>query len=303
MGCSWSLRLAAASPALDALRNAIQAELDQIVAEMSHWEPESTLCRFNHAPAGSRHRLPPRFAQVMDAALALARQTGGAYDPAAGALVNAWGFGPGEAYAKPGYTPPAPAECAALTQSWALLDWRAQPGELLQPGGVLLDLSSIAKGYAVDRMAEILLARGYQHFLVELGGELRGHGCKPDGQPWWVEVENPPELGEQAALLALHGLSIATSGDYRRWTEIDGERLSHTLDPRVGRPITHGLASVSVVHPSCMQADALSTAINVLGPEAGLRFAEHLGLPARLVWRTESGLQEASSSAWERLAS
>lgn len=302
MGTSWSVRIAA--PALDGagLQAALQAELDQIVAEMSHWEGDSVLSRFNRAAAGSWHKLPARFAQVIDAALALAQLSQGAYDPAAGALINAWGFGPGEAYAQPGYQPPDAAQCAALAGGWHNLRWTAGQQRLFQAGGVQLDLSSIAKGYAVDRMAELLLGRGHQHFVCEAGGELRAHGMKPDGEPWWVSLENPPGAALPDTLLALHGMAVASSGDYLRARTLDGRLLSHTLDPRTRQPIAHGLAAVSVLHSSCMQADALSTALMVMGSAAGMAFAEQYGMPARFVQREPEGMREQCTSAWEALA-
>ena len=167
----------------------------------------------------------------------------------------------------------------------------------MQPGGVQLDLSAVAKGYGVDRLAFYLKSQGVQHYLVEVGGELRGAGLKPDGQPWWVVLEQVPGAdGAEAAdelVLALHGLSVATSGDYRRYFERDGRRYSHTIDPRNGVPIANDLASVTVVHPQCMAADAWSTALTVLGAEQGLRLAERLGLAARFVAR--SGAEHLST--------
>jgi thiamine biosynthesis lipoprotein len=137
---------------------------------------------------------------------------------------------------------------------------------------------------------------------VEVGGELRGCGLKPDGQPWWVQLEEPdPASPGRGTVLALHGLSVATSGDYRRWFEHGGRRYSHTIDPRNGLPIRHGLACVTVVHASCMSADAWSTALGVLGPEAGPALANRLGLAARFVVRREAHFEERTSAAFDRL--
>ncbi len=174
---------------------------------------------------------------------------------------------------------------------------------LFQPGGLLLDLSSVAKGYAVDQLGRCLERHGVRHYLVEVGGELRGAGMKPDGEPWWVELEGVPGTagGPARPVVALHGLSVATSGDYRRFFQNGAQRASHTLDPRTGYPIANGVASVTVLHASCMAADALSTALGVMGDEAGLAFAEEHGLAARFLLRRQAGLAERHSSAWRAL--
>jgi thiamine biosynthesis lipoprotein len=172
---------------------------------------------------------------------------------------------------------------------------------LLQPGGAVLDLSSIAKGYAVDRLARCLERRGLHHYLVEVGGELRGAGVKPDGHPWWVEIEGVPDAGGAQAIVALHGLSIATSGDYRQYFTQNRRRVSHTLDPRTGWPIAHDVASVTVLAPTCMAADALSTVLTVLGPVAGLAFAERRALAARFLVRRAGALEEIHTPAWKAL--
>jgi thiamine biosynthesis lipoprotein len=159
-------------------------------------------------------------------------------------------------------------------------------------------LSSVAKGYSVDRLAYWLKSQGIHHSVVEVGGELRGAGVKPDGQPWWVALEEVIDASSDvvsspaqpvAPVLALHGLAVATSGDYRRYFHLDGQRYSHTIDPRSGMPIANDLASVTVVHPQCMAADAWSTALTVLGREQGLQMAERQGLAARFVARDTGG--------------
>ena len=156
-----------------------------------------------------------------------------------------------------------------------------QDATITQPGGLALDLSGIAKGYGVDLAAETLRAVGARHFLVEIGGELRGEGVRPDGQPWWVQIETPPGLtAEEPILVALHGAALATSGDFRRFTMDSGRRQSHTLDPRTGRPVADLAASVSVVAETCMDADALCTVLSVMGPHAGLEWAEARGVAA-----------------------
>ncbi|KQV80371.1 thiamine biosynthesis protein ApbE [Massilia sp. Root351] len=305
MGTSWTVLVAGAAVPQQ-LQASLQQQLDSVVAEMSHWEAESDLGRYNRAPPGSWLPLPPACFDVLSFAMQVAHLSGGAYDPCAGAIVNAWGFGPSGRHDQPGFVAPSAARIAELRAARAAQRLllapppevpgtaRAGGGRAYQPGGVQLDLSAVAKGYSVDRLAHCLTAHGLQHFLVEVGGELRGAGLKPDGQPWWVALEQPPAApgGAMAGArmdeiaLALHGLSVATSGDYRRYFLQGGERFAHTIDPRSAAPITNRLASVTVVHPHCMAADAWSTALTVLGPEQGLALAERQGLAARFVLRS-----------------
>lgn len=304
MGTDWSARLLSPPGLAADLDLALKRELDLVVTQMSHWEPDSLLSRYNAAPAGSWHPLPPAFYEVMACALAVSEATGGACDPAAGELVNLWGFGPLRRYDQSGfYAPDAQAVAQALARrAQARVEIDHEGRRLLQPGGAILDLSAIAKGHAVDRLARCLERHGVHHYLVEIGGELRGAGLKADGQPWWVEIEGVPDTdGGQRPVVALHGLAVATSGDYRRYFHQAGRRRPHTLDPRTGYPIDNQLASVTVLAPSCMQADALSTGLTVLGPQAGLAFAEARGLAARFLLRRDGTLTELTSPAWRAL--
>ncbi len=292
MGTYWRVRLAA-PPACDlaALRGAVEARLAAIVDQMSHWQPDSLLSRFNRAPAGSWTALPADFAAVVAAGLALAERSEGAFDPAAGRLTDLYGLGPNPASAPPD----ASALAAVLAVSgWARLAYDAPAQRLRQPGGLWLDLSGIAKGHAVDAVADLLAGQGLRHALVEIGGECVGRGLRPDGDPWWVDLETPPGLAGLPPLrIALHQCAVATSGNYVRG--------DHTLDPRTGQPVRNGIASASVLHANAMQADAWATALTVLGPEAGARTAEREGLAARLVVAGEGGAAEWLSPALLRM--
>ncbi|RSZ59120.1 FAD:protein FMN transferase [Massilia atriviolacea] len=305
MGTSWSARVMAPPGAGPAVLESLQRQLDLVVAQMSHWDRDSNLSRFNSAPAGNWHRLPDAFFTVLSYALEVAEASGGAYDPCAGALVNAWGFGARQRYNEANFYAPLPAATQAIVaradRQRLQLDRASR--RALQPGGVQIDLSSVAKGYAVDLLARCLEAQGLHHYLVEIGGELRGAGTKADGQPWWVALEGVPGAGDGAAptTVALHGLAIATSGDYRRYFEHGGRRASHTLDPRTGAPIRNDVASVTVLHAECMAADALSTALSVLGPEQGLALAERQNVAARFLLRHQGALREVVSTAYEEL--
>lgn len=288
MGTSWSARCALPMAAdVAALQVAIQATLDEVVAQMSTWDAASDVSRFNAAASGSWHRLPDAFFEVLSCAQALAQQTQGAYDATAGALVNCWGFGPRAADS--GDAVPSDAEIRAALQNvgWQRLQIDTQGRAALQPGGLYLDFSSIAKGYGVDCMAACFERAGVRHYLCEVGGELRGQGCKPDGSPWWIELESVPDAvsGSSRWVLALDGLSVATSGDYRRYFERGERRYAHTIDSRNGRPVRNAAAAVTVIHDNCMQADALATALTVLGLQDGMAYAERHGIAALFALR------------------
>ena len=305
MGTSWSVRLVDSALAGRAgsadLQQGLQQQLDLVVAQMSHWQLDSDLGRFNRAAAGSWQQLPAAFGEVLGFALQVSQLSGGAYDPCAGALVNAWGFGPWNRYDQPGFRAPDAATVRQLLSQRGHVEFDISTRRVRQPGGVQLDLSSVAKGYAVDRLARYLDSQGIAHYLVEVGGELRGAGCKPDGQPWWVMLEQVDgadvALHPAEMMLALHGLSVATSGDYRRFFHDGTVRYAHTIDPRTGMPLSNDIASVTVVHAQCMAADAWSTALTVLCIEAGMALAEQQGLAARFVRRDGQAYQEYLSSA------
>lgn len=313
MGTVWQVLLSAPAGAdTRRWRGIIDAELERVDAQMSTWRADSDLMRFNGAAPGSRHGLPDAFAEVLDCALAVAAASEGAFDPAAGALVTLWGFGASHRHDAPGFRRP---DAATIAQAMATAGWRAlRPAgdAIVQPGGVQLDLSAIAKGHAVDRIADRLAREpGVSGVLVEIGGELHGHGLRPDGQPWWVEVERPALPAQEAhaealpiTRVALHGLAVATSGDYRRFfVDADGRRHPHTIDPRTGAPVRHGVASVTVVAPRCMLADAWSTALTVLGPQEGPALAARAGIAALFVTRDDDGrYRESLSPAMAELA-
>jgi thiamine biosynthesis lipoprotein len=294
MGVAWSVK-AVATPGFDLpkARDQIQTLLNRLVAQMSPWEPQSDISRFNRAPAGAWLDTPPAFHHVLTSALAWAQVSDGAFDPTAGRLVDLWGFGP----AGPVNAPPAAADISAALASSGWDKLALDGSRAFQPGRLELDFSGIAKGFAVDEVSRALGVLGLPDHLVEIGGELRGQGVKQNGEPWWVEIALPPGavMPEGPILLALHGLSVATSGDYRRFLEHHGRRYAHTLDPRLGRPIDNGVRSVSVVHDTCMDADALSTALGVLGPQAGPEFAVKHGLAAHFLVDDGAGLREILS--------
>jgi thiamine biosynthesis lipoprotein len=305
MGTHWVVRLAGVPrERLPLLQAAVESVFERVIAQMSGWSPESSVSRYNRAPGGTWHELPEGFAEVLEAALELARETGGAFDPAVGPLVALWGFGPAPRRTTP---PHAQAINAALRHcGWQRLRLAGtNPCLLLQPGGLQLDLSGIAKGYAVDRAAVSLQALGVEHCLVEIGGELAARGRRPDGSAWRVGIEEPSlQLGGNALIaVPLADAAIATSGNRWHGFEHEGRRYSHTIDPRSGWPVAAELASVTVVDRSCMRADALATALLVLGIEEGSAFAEGHGIAAMFLEHCVEGVAATRTSAFEKVLS
>ena len=281
MGTTWSVVVAAPDPALDAasLETALAERLVEINALMSTYDPDSELSRFNAAPAGEWFEVHPELLEVLEIARELAALTDGALDVTIGPLVNLWGFG-----AAPGKrrVPDDAAIADALASSgFDRLALRSAPPALRKAGALYVDLSAIAKGYAVDELAELLDEAGVERYLVEIGGEIRVRGRNARGVPWQVGIERPDASRRAVARTAI-GLetgAVATSGDYRNFFSVDGVRYSHTIDPSTGRPVSHDVASVTVIHPSAAWADGWATALNVLGAERGLAVAQARGLP------------------------
>lgn len=298
MGVAWSADfLCPPEVSGEAVQRGVEGALDALSSEISHWDPRSVLSRFNDAPAGEAIALTPSLRTVLERGLALARETQGAFDPAVGALVDLWGFGP------PGPIDRPPSQDridgARAVSGWSRLE--LADGVLRQLGGLRLDLSGIGKGYGVDRLAEVLQGFGVRDYLVEIGGELRGAGVKPDGEPWWVQLEAAPGGGGDPIAVALHDLSVATSGDWRRFLEHEGQRLSHTLDPRTGRPVQTSVVAATVLHESCMEADAACTVLSVLPPDEGLAWAQARGLAALLTLHAPEGYAERMTPAFQAM--
>lgn len=282
MGTRWRVRAVAPARAdLHGLHGGIQAALDGVVAQMSTWEADSDISRYNRADAGSWQALPQPFFGVLRCALSIAEASGGAFDPSAGALVELWGFGAGGG---PRVPEAAEIEAARARVGWRRVALREDPPSVLQPGGVALDLSAIAKGHGVDAVVVYLHERGIDAALVDVGGELRGYGRKPDGTPWRVLVEASPDADHGApCLLVLDGCAVATSGV--RWHRFEraGHVYAHTMDPRRGAPVAGAPAAVTVVADEAMRADAWATALTAMGFEDGFAFACERGFAARFV--------------------
>ncbi len=274
-----------------ALQSEIDERLERINDQMSTWRPDSELSRFNKSSDPGWFPVSAETAFVVEAAQTISALSTGAFDVTVGPVVNLWGFGPERGNTKP----PSEQQIERAMQrvGYRQLAVRTSPSALRkQHADMYVDLSAIAKGFGVDEVARLLDERQIASYLVEIGGELRARGAKPERSPWKVAIEQPLS-GERSAqsVVALRDTAIATSGDYRNYMEKDGRRYSHTIDPRSGRPIAHGLASVSVVTASAMRADALATAIMVMGPEEGYRFAVREGLAVQLIIRSGAEFQ------------
>lgn len=304
MGTAYLVRLAgAALPAarLEALQADVQTALDSVDRSMSLYRPGSELVRLNRHAGGTPLALSGGLFEVLAAAQQVSALSAGAFDVTVAPLVQAWGFGP-----DPRREVPAPARLqagrAALGHGGLQLDAARRTATKLQPA-LQADLGGIAKGYGVDLAARALDAQGIEHYMIEVGGEVRTRGRNASGQPWQIGIEEPDAMPQRARrVLPLSGLAMATSGDYRIYFEQAGRRYSHEIDPRTASPIAHGLASVTVVAADAMRADALATALIVLGPQHGPALAEREQLAAYFIVRGPGGrLHDRSTAAFEAL--
>ena len=317
MGTTWSIRVVAPADgsdvALEPLRERVTARLEDLENVFSTWRPDSDVSQFNTYPGQDWFPVSPVFLDVLKQAIEVGELSGGAFDPTVGPLVELWGFGAsgeagqtsaGEAGGSPGREAgrlPSQETVERLSAStgYSHVQLRESPPAVrrTQPG-VQLDFSAIAKGYAVDEVWDLLSEAGLSDYLVEIGGEVRARGMRADGRAWSIGIESPDRTGVTEAV-PLRDAAIATSGDYRNYFEHEGERYAHVLDPRTGWPVSHGLTSVTVIASSAATADALATALLVLGPEKGLQLAVDHGMAARLVAWTADGLKVLPTPAYE----
>ncbi len=301
MGTSYAVKLAPVGDEteLAALWRAVEAELREVDERMSTYRADSELSRLNASPAGE-HEVSDELATVLVQAREVFDQSEGAFDPTVGPLVDAWGFGPVDVE-----SPPSAPEIERLRAHVGFDKLELRGRRLQKPETPMrIDLSAIAKGYAVDRVAARLDAEGIENYMIEVGGEVRTMGQGPQG-PWRIGIEEPAADAESGRavhrVVVLSGVAMATSGDYRNYRENGGTRISHTIDPRTGRPIAHDLASVSVVHESCAMADAWATALDVLGAERGAQVATARGLAAYFIVTDGEGLSTLATPAFQAM--
>ena len=291
MGSRWTAILRAADD-LDvaAIKVALAASVDRVDRQMSTWKPDSDLMRLNKAKADDWVSLPEELMSVLAAALDIGRDSHGAFDIGVGGLVEAWGFGPAAGRRDPTAIVALSGRSLATAD---LLELDRSASRARKRAPLQLDLAGIAKGFGVDEMARVLDGFGLSSWLVGIDGEMRGRGTKPGGAPWTIALEKPlPDRREAMAAIELTDRAIATSGDYRHQVRAGGAVLSHTMDPRSGGPARNRLASVSVLAETCMEADALATALMVLGEDAGPGFARQRRIDAVFVVRDGAGFRE-----------
>ena len=287
MGTSYNITVVAPPAGLPEAKMAadIDAILTSIDHELSTYRQDSLLSRFNRYQQDDWFPVSARMVQLVEQARGISELTAGAFDITVGGLVDLWGFGPDL------HAPRLPESDALQRQraaaGFAHLQSRAKPAALRKSRARLqIDLSGIAKGYAVDQVADYLAAAGVENYLVEIGGELRLAGHNAADKPWRVAVERPTNQAPEAmVVLALSDAGVATSGDYRNYYEIGNKRYSHAIDPATGAPVSHSLASVTVIDANAARADALATGLLVLGPQAGYRVAETEGLAVLFIAR------------------
>ena len=288
------------APTLKAMQTEVDALLTEINHTMSTYDPESELSRFNRLRTTDWVPASDSLRAVLKASLEIGAQSEGAFDITVGPLVNLWGFGP---EVHPDRIPLETDIAAARTRSGldkvTLSD--TQPAIRKHRPDVFLDLSGIAKGYGVDRIAELMTAHGIEHYMVEIGGEIRVRGLKDHETPWRIAIEKPLS-GERSVhtMLMLSDIALATSGNYRNFFEIAGRRYSHTIDPTTGWPVDNHLVSVTVLAETSMRADAWATAFQVLGPERGMVIAERLNLPVLFVIERDGQFEERVCCAFQR---
>ncbi|SFU71760.1 FAD:protein FMN transferase [Xenorhabdus koppenhoeferi] len=302
MGTYYSVKYVADSsvPAPENLQKEIDRLLEEVNDQMSTYRPNSELSRFNQSREVNKpFPVSAATAKVVKEAIRINKLTEGALDVTVGPLVNLWGFGPEGRITK------APTdEELATRRVWTGIEHLSIEGNNLIKAipELYVDLSSIAKGYGVDAVAEYLESQSIKNYMVDIGGEVRTSGNNGKGNPWRIAIEKPSDTGiAQSAqeIIEPGNMSVATSGDYRNYFEQNGVRYSHTINPKTGRPITHNLVSITVIAPTCMSADGFSTGLDVLGPEKGMELAEKLNIPVFMIVKTKEGFEERYSTAFK----
>lgn len=299
LGATWSVTLTGELPSDAAsIQHEIERRVAEVSAQLSRWDAQSSLNALNAAADDEWHEVPPLLFEALERALSLAEQTGGAYDPTVAPLLDAWGFGTlGRRFEPP---TAQQIETARARVGWSKVKLDPVGRRVRRPQGVVIDLSSMTHGLAADHIARYLQDAGITRYLVDVGGEFRA-GAAPAGRPWRIAIERPPGRWDAPRpegtppplrVLQLQDAGIATSGDFRYFFDYNGRRYSHRIDPRTGAPVEDDLASVTVVASDSQQADALATALSVLGPVEGFEFAQRHEIAALFVVRVGDGIEE-----------
>ena len=299
MGTTYNVKYVVANQdeVISGLQEALDKRLFEINKLMSTYDTTSELSRFNQYRYTNEYAISAETHEVLEEAIRLGKLSNNVLDITVGPLVNLWGFGPTK---RPEVTP-SEAELAEVRQ-YIGLDKIQVNGNTISKSHplVYVDLSTIAKGYAVDELARMMEARKVANYLVEIGGEMRVKGERGDGSQWLIAIEKPVS-SERAIqkIVSIGDNAIATSGDYRNYYEQDGVRYSHLIDPRTGKPIQHNLVATTVVHPSSMTADGLATALMILGWDESIKLAEQNNLAVFLIKKTDTGFEEYASPQFD----
>jgi len=303
MGTSYNIKLVLPSSRAKQLENLslkVETVLAEVNEQMSTYQNTSELSLYNSSAPGDWIVVSDGLFTVISAAQSLSVASQGGFDITVGPLVNLWGFGPTHHLDK------VPSE-SELVEAFARTGYEKlsldnKKKALKKDSDLYLDLSSIAKGYGVDKVLELLASNNIESALVEVGGEIRAMGVKPNGGAWKIAIESPfSNTRAIQKVINIGDMALATSGDYRNYFEKEGVRYSHTINPKTGKPITHKLASVTVLHKSCMMADGLATMFMVMGPESALQYANENKLAIFMLVKSESGFIELSSQPFAQL--
>jgi len=299
MGTYYTIKVVVDAGEHFAMADSVDRLLDDFNRLMSNYIEDSEISRLNNAPAQQWIPISDDMLIVLEAALETSRKSDGAFDITVAPLVNLWGFGP---EGRPQRIPAEEEIRAGRTLvGFQHLQLRRRPPAVKKGiENLTCDLAAIAKGYGVDVMAGLFERQGFSRYMVEIGGEIRTRGLNQKNQPWRIGISTPDDsrFGIQK-VISLRDISVATSGDYRNYFEQNGVRFSHTIDPRSGRPISHKLVSVTVIHPSCMMADAWATTISVLGPDDGFELAQELEMPVFMIVKETNGFAEKMTSQFK----
>ncbi|MGJ8655214.1 MAG: FAD:protein FMN transferase [Akkermansiaceae bacterium] len=297
MGTYWKLTYQKPTHTSDqTVRTTIEKTFSNIIDQMSHWDPTSELSTFNNLPAEEPLKISPDFYLTLTTALQISTLTHGAYDPTIGHIVNQLGFGPNNHQDKQSSPHSKPS-------TWQDITLHPTTHSISHAGNCHLDLSSIAKGTAVDKAALALESLAINNYLLEVGGELRGSGCKPDGQPWWTTLDPTcNQKKDTQTLVALSGISIATSGPAIQTKNQHGKTIHHLIDPHTATSSQSDLTAVTVIAPTCLLADAWATALFILGKEKAHHLATSQNLTASLHYLDHQNTpQQLTTPLWHQM--
>lgn len=282
-----------------ALKEKIDSLLLEVNRQMSTYINTSEISQFNRYQDTTYFSVSSDFAYVVSKSLEVSNISGGAFDITIGALVDIWGFG---AKGRITHAPPRDSINKMLEQiGYNKLHVQLDPPALKKSEPhIQINLGAIAKGFGVDKVAEYLSLIGYSNYLVEIGGEIRVSGTNQHREAWKIGIAAPNSQGEIQKIVSLSNNALATSGDYHNYFEENGKRYSHTIDPTTGYPITHNLASVTVIAETCAFADAFATALDVVGPDEGIRIAEEWNIPVFMIIYSDNGFQERSNESFRK---